>query len=252
MVLRPIGKLIHADTLGNLPRIGRMPHATWHPFLDDLVAQFRKINADDTFSVALRGSVARGATTEVAADVDLVVFLDDEAVPFGPVQSNIFPSMPIEMSLIPRSDFPTHKDWVWMRFALAHGGQTIFGYDHLTKLPEPRLGPHCIAHLRNADRWLKQWQTYWDEDHDYLAICEWLMKRIVRSLFESQLMQMNAYSRDIYPCSQVAVQAFPNLRQAIMSAAELAVSPVEDREIISKITKQLSPILLQKQSELKK
>ena len=251
MTLRSIGQLTQANAFGELPRIGRAPHVTWRPILNDIVDQFRNSNADGTFSIALRGSAARGASVEEAADLDLVVLLGESATSMGQVQSNAAPEVSIETAYVPASDFLTHLDWVWMRFTLAHCGHTAFGHDHLSDLPEPGLGPHCVAHLRDADRWLKQWKIYWDQDKDYLAICEWLMKRIVRSLFESQLEQINGYTRDIYPCAKVAIQAFPDLRGAILDAAELAVAPVDDREVISKICDELTPVLLTRQLEIK-
>ncbi|MEP1537849.1 MAG: hypothetical protein ABJQ34_00090 [Paracoccaceae bacterium] len=250
MGLRPIGRLVQADIHGILPRIGRAPHASWHPILKDIADQFKMANANGLFSMAVRGSVARGASVSEAADLDLVLIFDDTALSIKDIGCNAIQGVPVEISFIPCADFHTHEDWAWMRFTLAHSGYTVFGHDYLPELLEPQIGPHCVAHLRDADRWLRQWEIYWEEDKDYHAICEWLMKRIVRSLFESQLKQLNGYTRDIYPCFQVAVEAFPHLRCAMLKAAELAVSPDDNQDDILKIVDQLSPILLSKQTAL--
>ncbi|WP_299555557.1 nucleotidyltransferase domain-containing protein [uncultured Tateyamaria sp.] len=220
--------------------------------LRDIVDQFQRENAGDQVSIALRGSVARGAAVSETADLDLVVLFDDGAVLPDTLRSDVLPNMPIEKSYVPRREFLTDDKWRWMRFTLAHNGHTIWGTDHLADLPEPHLGAHCYAHLRNADEWLEHWQVFWDRDKDYHAICMWLMKRIVRSLFESQIMRLNAYSRDIYPCSTVAAEAFPDLGSIILGAAQLAVSPTDNRNRIAEVTARLSPTLLSLQAEFEK
>ncbi len=252
MTLRPMGQLFEADENGQLPRIGRPPHSSWQPILGDLKKQIQGSFLDRECAITIRGSVARGASVNEAADLDLVVLHDGQSTLPSQYQSLLMPDLKIETSFIPLTGFRTDRRWVWMRFMLAHNGYMIFGPDVLADLPDPVLGPHCFAHLRNADKWLVAWKTYWDQDKDYLAICEWLMKRIVRSLFESQMMRINAFSRDIYPCAKIAMEAFPDQRDLILKAAELAVEPVEDYEIMSTVVEPLSEILQSKQAELKR
>jgi Nucleotidyltransferase domain len=251
MPLHPIGTLLPANANGELPRLGGPPHASWTPVLNDVIDQFRKATLGTELSIALRGSAARGVAIDDAADLDLVVLIDDPVFSLDEIVSASAPGLSIETSYIPRRKLIDGSKLAWMRFTLAHSGYTIFGDDLLSALPEPRLGPHCIAHLRNADKWLQKWKSYWDEDKDHQAICQWLMKRIIRSLFESQMMRINAYSRDIYPCAKVATEAFPDLSDAIWAAATFAVSPVADGEAVDRIAAELTPLLLSKQGELK-
>ncbi len=250
MSLMPIGRLIHADKNGVLPRIGCPPHPSWSSVLNDLVWQLQSHCTDNAFSVVLRGSVARGASLNEAADLDLVILYDDTMPPIQNLQSNVVPTLPIEVSYIERNALKTDAKWVWMRFMLAHNGHTILGPDTLKDLPEPRIGPQCYAHLRDADEWLRDWRLYWDRDQDYPAICTWLMKRIVRALFESQVTRINAFSRDIYPCAQVAKDAFPHARPAIHKAAELAITPTSDFDTIDQTVGRLSDILLSQHAEI--
>lgn len=62
MSLLPIGRLVEADSNGVLPRIGRPPHPSWSLILSDLIRQFQEEFTDSDFTIALRGSVARGAS----------------------------------------------------------------------------------------------------------------------------------------------------------------------------------------------
>lgn len=250
MPLLPIGQLVKADSKGVLPRIGRSPDPSWSTTLDDLTKQLCTAMKDRNFSIALRGSVARGASINEAADLDLVILYDGRPPMAVSLQSNVSPQLSIEASYVPLKELEADDTWIWMRFMLAHNGHTIRGPDLLPALPEPRIGPHCYAHLRNADKWLQEWHSFWEQDEDHHAICEWLMKRIVRSLFESQITRINAFSRDIYPCCQVAMDAFPESRKAIKRAAELAVEPIANHSVIADIVRELSGPLLTKQSEL--
>ncbi len=251
VTLKPIGRLVQADADGILPRIGQPPHPSWSAILGDITEQLGAHMPDQDFALLTRGSVARGASVEEAADLDLVILLDDPTRCPASISSAIAPQLKIETSIIARRDFVTDGRYSWMRFVLAHNGHTVFGPDILPDLPEPKLGDHCYAHLRNADKWLAAWEAYWTEDKDYLPICEWMMKRIVRSLFESQITTINAFSRDIYPCAQVAITAFPDQREAILDAASLAVAPTNDHAVISGVTDQLSGLLLAEQAKLR-
>ena len=246
MALRAIGHLIQADENGILPRIGRRPDPSWTAILEDVIEQ--RQNRD--CAIILRGSVARGASVKDAADLDLVILHGDQILPTQPLQSRTMPDLSIETTYIHHQAFEHHKRWAWMRFMLAHNGYTIFGPDKLSNLPAPQLGRHSYAHLPNADKWLKQWQVYWAEDAAHKDICQWTMKRIIRALFESQMMALNAYSRDIYPCAMAAIDAFPHMEAAIMQAAELAIAPTTDHHLISEITSNLTPLLHSQQANL--
>ncbi|MBT8152970.1 hypothetical protein KMP13_03515 [Epibacterium ulvae] len=254
MSLQPVGRLVKADKKGILPRIGRPPHLDWSSVLQEVTSKLQQEFANGAFSVVVRGSVARGASADEAADLDLVILTDGrpsggKAHPANLLRSQTMPTLSIEVSCVDYKALQTESRWAWMQFMLAHNGHTFFGPDRLARLPEPRLGPHCYAHLAHADRWLNDWPIYWEEDKDYTAICQWLMKRIVRSLFESQIMRINAFSRDIYPCTLVAMEAFPGLRSTIYHAAELAINPTTDRHIIEKVVRVLTELLLLKQAE---
>ena len=74
-------------------------------------------------------------------------------------------------------------------------------YKHL---PDPTLKLHCIAHLKVCDRWITDRKPIYKataQPEQKKAICQWLMKRVVRSLFEAIMFDLNCYSRDIYPCA---------------------------------------------------
>ena len=99
---------------------------------------------------------------------------------------------------------------------MAFFGSVISGPDFISTLPDMTLKPHCIAHLKACDRWIAAWEPMFRataQPEQKKAICQWLMKRMVRSLFEAVMVDLNCYSRDIYPCAKIAARQFAPQRQ---------------------------------------
>lgn len=238
MVLRPIGRLFEADALGRLPRLGRAPKGPHGALAHRIAAQVAEGVGDDFVSVVLRGSVARGTEVPEASDLDLVVVTwSGEAGPRPPEGE-----FEVEVATIALDALRSDRNAAWMRFALAHSGWTLRGRDVVTDLPEPVLGPHCVAHLWSVERWGRDWPVMLDADPssaERRLTCRWLMKRIVRSAFEGVMLDLRAYSRDIHPCAVAAARAHPEHAERIWRAAELAVSPTEDRSAIAEVAEPL-------------
>ena len=113
-------------------------------------------------------------------------------------------------------------------------------------LPDPTLKPHCIAHLKACDRWIAAWEPMFKtaaQPEQKKAICQWLMKRMVRSIFAAVMFDLNCYSRDIYPCAKIAAQQFAPQKATIWRAAELAVAPTDQPAAIFAVLDGLSPLL---------
>lgn len=112
---------------------------------------------------------------------------------------------------------------------LAHCGWTLAGPDRLRVLPQPRIGPVVIAHLRGVRRWWPRHPEDWAcARAERRLINGWLAKRLLRSLAEGEMLRRGLYSRDIWPCLQIACRAFPNQGALSTDIAETAVAPGGD------------------------
>ncbi len=103
-----------------------------------------------------------------------------------------------------------------MPFSLAFSGSVISGPDLISTMPDPTLKPYCVAHLKGCDRWIAAWKPMFKataQPDQKKAICQWLMKRMVRSLFEAVMFDLNCYSRDIYTCAKIAAQQFATQKE---------------------------------------
>ncbi|MEO0917374.1 MAG: nucleotidyltransferase domain-containing protein [Pseudomonadota bacterium] len=166
----------------------------WFPVLDELTHSLLAHYGEALISIALRGSVARGTDVAGVSDLDLVLFLRGRTDPVA-LRTSHMPDLTIEATPINADTFPSGPADEWMRFALALSGRHVWGADVVGELPQPRLGLHAMGHLPRADQWLAKWPVYWAEetsDADRKDICQWLMKRIIRSLMESQMLRLGA------------------------------------------------------------
>lgn len=116
-----------------------------------------------------------------------------------------------------------------LRFLLAVSAWTLAGEDILPRLPDPVLGPDARLHLPRLGSWAEGWRgdLAAAPPDECRAICAWLMKRLVRSLFEAVMLDLGVWSRDIHPCAKAAAHRFPAHADAIWRAAELAVVPTD-------------------------
>lgn len=221
--LRPIGHLARANAKGELPRVGCSPVGR----LGELVTAFAKTLhseiGDPALSIVLRGSLARRSRSP--ADIDLVL-ISHRPPSLPPLKA--LPQVPLDVELgrVPLSRFIDPVRGAWPRFALAHSGWTLVGPDYLSGLPEPKIGPVVIAHLRRVRRWWPLSPLDWaSSEARRRLINAWLAKRIIRSLAEGEMAQRGVYSRDIWPCLRVASLAFPRHAMLLTDIAEQAVVP---------------------------
>lgn len=238
--LRPMGRLSRTDASGHLPRLGRAPMGP----LGGQLGAFARALADHLpagVSVVLRGSLARGAST--AADVDLMLIAPETVAP--PPLHRLPPlPLPVEMSVVPTEILLHDCAGAWPRFALAHCGWTLAGPDHLPDLPEPKLDRTAIAHLKGVRRWWPRRPLDWGASMALRRlILQWLAKRILRSLAEGEMVRRGLYSRDIWPCLQVAAHAHPAASTALTRVAEQAVSPNGHPATFARLTRTTRPLL---------
>lgn len=221
--LRPLGKLVRANQKGELPRLGAPPVGRMGRVVTEFAKALHSQVGDTELSIVLRGSLARGGKSP--ADIDLMLI--SHKWPNLP-SLKALPELPleVEVGLVPLERFNDPKRGAWPRFALAHNGCTIAGPDYISALPEPKMGPVVIAHLRGLRRWWPLHPLDWtSSERERRQINGWFAKRIIRSLAEGEMLRRGVYSRDIWPCLQIASVAFPKNTRLLTDIAEQAVFP---------------------------
>jgi hypothetical protein len=249
-MLRPIGIATPADLDGVLPRLGQQPSGIWLSIATELSNSAHDYFGESLISVALRGSTARNTAIDGGSDIDIIAIVRDPPAQAPEddiaLNSKIRPDIKIEASVYQLKELLVPERHRWMRFSLAYSGWTVWGEDIIGKLPEPKIGPYCVGHLPEYMAWSKDYRGYFSKDvpdDERCDMCRWLMKSIVRSLFESIMFDEWAYTRDIYPCAKSAVHHYPEAEDIIWAAAELAVSPVGELETIDVLVDAIRPTL---------
>ncbi|SDR47432.1 hypothetical protein [Pseudovibrio sp. Tun.PSC04-5.I4] len=246
-ILRAIGELTPADENRVLPRIGQVPGANWSEVIEEQTHKLESEFGDALISVILRGSVARQTDVAGVSDLDLCVFTNSASRTGIELCSALIPSLDLDVEYIDVGAFANPTRYHWLKFSMAYSGWTIWGADLISQLPEPKLNVEAIAHLKAVPIRLDQWMVHFDnaaDDRARKVVCAWLMKRMVRSIFESEMLQLNAYSRDIYICAKVGVEKWPAYSDHIWRTAEYAIAPVSCAMQISNACFSLKPLLL--------
>ncbi len=241
-MLRAIGQAHPVRPSGQLPRIGMAPTAPWDGYVTQICTAFSQALGHELLSVALRGSTVRATAVIGVSDLDMVVVTARKVAEVEVPHIIAAPHLEVEVALATEEELLNDPRFAWLRFNLAYCGHTVWGKDHVADLPEPMLDRAAVGHLKSADTWLAQWPSMFAEAADARErerICVWLMKRVVRALFESIMREEGAYTRDIYPCADIAARHYPMFRGAIFAAAELVVTPSADK---SEIEAALAPL----------
>lgn len=244
--LKEIGAVYRAGADGVLPRIGSAPTGDWQLAARDAANQLHERLGASLDAVILRGSAARAMAVVGSSDLDLIALTKGAHAAPESLDAKGFPELDVEVITIPSDDFLHTKRWQWMRFNLAFCGWTVWGRDVLEGLPEPVLDRSAIAHLHGLSRWIEVWAEHYAAANDRRerhAVCRWVMKRCVRSAFEGVMIDKGVYSRDLYPCAKIASEEHPLFKNALFSAAELAVAPTESIEELSEVVSQCRPLL---------
>ncbi|WP_298290383.1 hypothetical protein [uncultured Litoreibacter sp.] len=246
-MLRAIGQAHAVRPSGQLPRIATPPTPPWDGYVSQICAAYHQELGADLLSVALRGSTVRATAVIGVSDLDLVVVTGRKVMELDPPHIIAAPDLEVENAMATETELLEDPRFAWLRFNLAFCGHTVWGKDYVSDLPEPVLDRAAVGHLKSADAWLAQWPKMMQDAPDKQErqrICVWLMKRVVRSLFESVMLKEGAYTRDIYPCADLAARHYPTQRGAIFAAAELVVSPTAEIGEIEAALAPLKPTLI--------
>ncbi|MBM7068190.1 hypothetical protein [Actibacterium sp. 188UL27-1] len=204
----------------------------WRDSVADLAGLLADYHGANLHAVAARGSVARGTAVIGVSDIDLVALLHEDlgAVPLDlAVDRDI--TVGAETVTLTQAEFSHGQRGPWLQFALGFSGCSIRRPDVVAGVPEPVLGNHAVAHLKAAPKWLDRWRDPFEQSGDpqiRRKICQWLAKRITRAMFEAIMVDLNAYSSNIYPCAKATTACFPEHAAALWQAADLAVAPTDD------------------------
>lgn len=241
--VEPVGTPTHTDASGAfVPEVVDEIEAPWDTAVAryaDLVEQRARAAVH---SVYVRGSIAKGMAVEHRSDLDGVVVLDGRPDPGwrDGIEAGVRDEYPfvteVEVLAIDRAEVFADRGLNLWAFLLATQAVCVRGPDLRAELPRFGFGPWAFLQApslpSDIDEVLAERSDDPEETRD---TCAWIMKRIVRTAFESVMVEEGTYTRDLYLCYETFRRHHADRADELWQALELAVEPTSDRAVIDEV-----------------
>lgn len=247
---RPCGSFLEVDECGHVvPRASAdLVQDQWRPLVEAITELYRKSFGANLHSVWLRGSVAKGQAQPGCSDLDTFAYVHrpaswPESMTEGEAQlSRQFPfCQSLEMWAKPVSELK--GDRVTVRIIKTQS-ICLYGEDIRDQLPAFTLPDmiHYSSYLRfHLEEKLPRFlEADAGDPKEVEATCGWVMRPMLRSLYELVMLDEGRWTNDLWPCYEVFSQHYPEREEDAMELLVLALNPVGDearmREALSVFT----------------
>ena len=241
--IKPIGSFIQTDTDGFIVNTASQEKIqdAWKPAVEKVRDAYKKHFGNHLHSVYIRGSVAKGEAIEDVSDIDSFAVV---TLPYGVIDTSWsreftkelteqFPFIvDVEIGAIPLEELNTHKG---DRIMIKTQSICVYGSNLADTLPQLKPGIETAQHIKGIEgeinktrEWLQEERT----DEEIERRCTWIMKRIIRSGFELVMERSQKYTRDLYPCYEGFSDYYPEKKEEMYKALELAINPTADKRVI--------------------
>jgi hypothetical protein len=252
----PIGSILPVDEQGYLVRQVSFKKIVepWRSLVDDVAAAYVMAWTNRVMGVYIRGSVASGQAIFNLSDVDslAVVYGDIRGCDrrwFKKLNQQISRHYPfccgVEFSVVSGDRLLdlTDRSHDNLRMLIATQAVCIWGQDVVETLPRFRPDMTCIHHSFDLEADLNQLiedlldlpQTPSDllQQQVYVRkLCQWSMKRIIRSGFEIVMERDQCFTRDLHPCYERFCHYYPTQQSSMWQALTWAINPIDSPEKI--------------------
>ncbi len=252
----PIGSILPVDAQGYLVRRVSLEKIIepWRSLVDDVAAAYVMAWPNQVMGVYIRGSVAAGQAIFNHSDVDslAVVSRDHRECDrrwFKKLNQQIFRHYPfcrgVEFSVISGDRLLDLTDHSYdnLRMLIATQAVCVWGQDIVEDLPKVRPDMTCIHHSfdleADLNQLIKDLLDLPENPSDRLQqqvyvrkLCQWSMKRIVRSGFEIVMERDQCFTRDLHPCYERFSHYYPTQKSSMWQALTWAINPIDSPEKI--------------------
>ena len=215
------------------------------PVVADLRSQCRSGFGADLHSLYLAGSLVKGTARLGVSDVDALAVLHVEpgadhearATAIAEIVDAHHPIIAgVTLGLFAHDRILSAAERYDMGFCLKCLLVCIDGDDLANQLP--RYQP-TVALARgtngNIRRLLEDRRTRLQETTDpaiVAAICRGIMRKIVRTGFTLVMPRYSGWTSEITPAAEIFAAYYPDQRRAMVQAAQLAITPSGDRDLV--------------------
>lgn len=247
-----IGQMLTVDEAGFIIReasIDKIP-AEWRLLVDRVILAYQTYWNEAIHSIYIRGSVAVGKAIYEVSDLDSFAVVNTEKLQlddswFDSVKKQLQLEYPfctgVELKALEAEGLLNFnlENYNHLRMLLKTQAACVCGEDISLQFPSYKPDINAVSHGFNLEEDLQRvlidlQQLCKTESATVQKICQWIMKRIVRSGFEIVMETAQCYTRDLYPCYQLFSRYFPEKQSQMYQALTWAINPIDDPVKISK------------------
>ena len=244
----PIGCLLSTDGDGyftDLCSTGLIV-SPWLEVVEEINDAYRSHLGKDLHSAYVRGSVARGTAIAGISDIDTFAVIStsrwkidlswvpdfrrrlDEKYPF---------QTGVELQFVTCQEVCDPGNSTSIGFVVKHLSVCTFGVDLAGQFARYKPGRYLVEGIHSIEASIKQFRVASSRplDKDQVKkLCQWLMKKIVRTGFLLVAEREKSFTRDLYP-SYVAFQThYPQQARFMRTALEWSIDPMDNIEELTK------------------
>ena len=255
--IKPIGSCMQTDSEGFLIGIAGPEKITapWDAPVEEIRDAYISHLGSRLHSVYVRGSVAKGTAIEGVSDIDTLGVVHDSVAEIDDGWTASFSSRmrskyPFQAGIeivFPELEQLLHApERVGGRFTIKTQSACIYGENLADSMQRFRPGHELIMHAFRIEAEMRGVCKDLEEDTDESQlrnVCQWLMKRIVRTGLELVMEREQTYTRDLYPCFDRFSSHYPAQRSNMEQALCWAIEPTSDRQVIAAFVARFGPWL---------
>lgn len=258
-----IGQILTVDEAGFIipeASTDKVP-AEWRLLVERVILAYQTYWNEAVHSIYIRGSVAVGKAISGVSDLDSFAVvntpksqLDDTWC--DPVQKQLKLEYPfctgVELKALEAEGLLNLnlEAYNHLRMLIKTQAACVWGEDISLQFPSYKPDMDAVSHGFDLEEDLQRvlidlQQFDQTESATVQKICQWMMKRIIRSGFEIVMETAQCYTRDLYPCYELFSRYFPEKQSQMYQALTWAINPIDDPVKISEFLNSFGRWLVQ-------
>ncbi|MEA5523093.1 nucleotidyltransferase [Limnoraphis robusta] len=246
-----IGKILAVDEAGFIIREASINKITpeWRLLVDQVILAYQNYWHHAIDSIYIRGSVAVGKAISGVSDLDSFAVVNTEKSQlddswFDSFQEQLKFQYPfctgvelkaLESDCLLNLNLDSYHN---LRMLLKTQAACVWGEDISLQFPPCKPDINAVSHAFDLEQDLQRviidlQQLDETQSGTVEKICQWIMKRMVRSGFEIVMETAQCYTRDLYPCYELFSRYFPQQKSQMYQALTWAINPIDERVKIS-------------------
>jgi len=238
----PIGCLLATDGNGYFTRpcSKELIVSPWREVVDEINEAYRSHLGSSLHSAYVRGSVARGTAIAGISDIDTFAVISTSRWKIdlswaGEVQRRLDEKYPfqtgVELQFVTCQEVRDPANSTSIGFVMKHLSACTWGVDLAEQLAPYKPGRYLVEGIHSVETSIKQFRSACrrplDQDQTR-KLCQWLMKKIVRTGFLLVTERERSFTRDLYPSYAAFATHYPEQARFMRTALEWSIDPVDD------------------------